>query len=67
MSLTKFGTPDVCPECGSPMSGGSSKGSSITRKCAKCSYKTKVAVDKAEPFNGSSTVATPETDEKDSK
>jgi len=64
MSLTKFGTPDVCPECGSPMSGGSSKGSSITRKCAKCSYKAKVAVDK-EPKSGSSTAATPETPAKD--
>jgi len=66
MSITKYGTPNVCPECGGPMMTTKSTGASSSRACTKCSYKATTFEAKPEPENGSRTAATPETKEAES-
>jgi DNA-directed RNA polymerase subunit M/transcription elongation factor TFIIS len=65
MSMTKYGVPDVCPQCNGNMGTVSNTTHAVTRKCSKCGYQATVQT--AEPMYGSSTAATPATKEKDSK
>lgn len=61
--MTKYGTPDVCPQCGDRMQRSKPVNNSVTRTCIQCSYQATVQVDQKDPEIDSGTVATPATDE----